>query len=152
MLRGSTTLKTAVVGNILALVSSSLAVGVVCFMLSATGYSNVSREERACQLRILVGRPQPPFEHHSSIRQCIQDDFRIDRSIAELPSRKIHGRFFEHYGHRPLGGGMKPPMTSNMLPLKKCIELLFVVKPREWFSLVCVPSLAPVNQVCIKGV
>jgi hypothetical protein len=35
------------VGKILALVSPALAVGVVCFMLFATGYSYVSMEERA---------------------------------------------------------------------------------------------------------
>jgi hypothetical protein len=35
------------VGKILALVSPTLAVGVVCFMLFATGYSYVSMEERA---------------------------------------------------------------------------------------------------------
>ena len=34
-------------GKILALVSPALAVGVVCFMLFATGYSYVSMEERA---------------------------------------------------------------------------------------------------------
>jgi hypothetical protein len=35
------------VGKILALVSPALAVGVVCFMLFATGYTYVSMEERA---------------------------------------------------------------------------------------------------------
>jgi hypothetical protein len=35
------------VGKVLALVSPALAVGVVCFMLFATGYSYVSMEERA---------------------------------------------------------------------------------------------------------
>jgi hypothetical protein len=35
------------VGKILALVSSALAVGVVCFMLFATGYISVSMEDRA---------------------------------------------------------------------------------------------------------
>jgi hypothetical protein len=35
------------VGKILALVSPALAVGVVCFMLFATGYSYVSMEKRA---------------------------------------------------------------------------------------------------------
>jgi uncharacterized membrane protein len=35
------------VGKILALVSPALALGVVCFMLFATGYSYVSMEERA---------------------------------------------------------------------------------------------------------
>ena len=54
----------------------------------------------------------------------------MDRSFAELPSRKILGGFFEHYGYRLLGVGMKTPMTSNMLPLKKCIEFPFIVKPR----------------------
>jgi uncharacterized membrane protein len=34
------------VGKVLALVSPALAVGVVCFMLFATGYSQVSMEER----------------------------------------------------------------------------------------------------------
>jgi uncharacterized membrane protein len=37
----------AQVGKVLALVSPALAVGVVCFMLFATGYSQVSMEERA---------------------------------------------------------------------------------------------------------
>jgi hypothetical protein len=37
----------AQVGKVLALVSPALAVGVVCFMLFATGYSFVSMEERA---------------------------------------------------------------------------------------------------------
>ena len=37
----------ALVGKILALVSPTLAVGVGCLMLFATGYSYVSREERA---------------------------------------------------------------------------------------------------------
>jgi ABC-type Na+ efflux pump permease subunit len=35
------------VGKVLALVSPALAVGVVCLMLFATGYSYVSMEERA---------------------------------------------------------------------------------------------------------
>jgi hypothetical protein len=35
------------VGKVLALVSPALAVGIVCFMLFATGYSYVSMEERA---------------------------------------------------------------------------------------------------------
>jgi|SRR5829696_550557 hypothetical protein len=37
----------AKVGKVLALVSPALAVGVVCFLLFATGYSQVSMEERA---------------------------------------------------------------------------------------------------------
>jgi hypothetical protein len=37
----------AQVGKVLALVSPALAVGVVCFMLFATGYSYESKEERA---------------------------------------------------------------------------------------------------------
>jgi hypothetical protein len=35
------------VGKVLALVSPALALGVVCFMLFATGYSYVSTEDRA---------------------------------------------------------------------------------------------------------
>jgi hypothetical protein len=35
------------VGKMLALVSPALAVGIVCFMLFATGYSYVSKEQRA---------------------------------------------------------------------------------------------------------
>ena len=35
------------VGKVLALVSPALAVGIVCFMLFATGYSYVSKEQRA---------------------------------------------------------------------------------------------------------
>ena len=37
----------ALVGKVLALASPALAVGVVCFMLFATGYSYVSKEQRA---------------------------------------------------------------------------------------------------------
>jgi hypothetical protein len=40
-------MNSARVGKILALVSPALAVGVVCFMLLATGYSYVSMEDRA---------------------------------------------------------------------------------------------------------
>jgi hypothetical protein len=40
-------MNSARVGKVLALVSFALAVGVVCFMLFATGYSQVSMEERA---------------------------------------------------------------------------------------------------------
>ena len=40
-------MNSARVGKVLALVSPALAVGVVCFMLFATGYSQVSMEERA---------------------------------------------------------------------------------------------------------
>jgi hypothetical protein len=40
-------MNSARVGKVLALVSPVLAVGVVCFMLFATGYSYVSQEERA---------------------------------------------------------------------------------------------------------
>ena len=40
-------MNSARVGKVLALVSLALAVGVVCFMLFATGYSQVSMEERA---------------------------------------------------------------------------------------------------------
>jgi hypothetical protein len=40
-------MNSARVGKILALVSPALAVGVVCFMLLATGYSYVSIEDRA---------------------------------------------------------------------------------------------------------
>ena len=40
-------MNSARVGKVLALISPALAVGVVCFMLFATGYSQVSMEERA---------------------------------------------------------------------------------------------------------
>ena len=40
-------MNSARVGKVLALVSPALAVGVVCVMLFATGYSYVSREDRA---------------------------------------------------------------------------------------------------------
>jgi hypothetical protein len=40
-------MNSARVGKVLALVSPALAVGVVCFMLFATGYSQASMEERA---------------------------------------------------------------------------------------------------------
>ena len=40
-------MNSARVGKVLALVSPALAVGVVCFMLFATGYSQMSMEERA---------------------------------------------------------------------------------------------------------
>ena len=43
------------VGKVLALVSPALAVGVVCFMLFATGYSYVSKEQR-------VGLEDDPVE------------------------------------------------------------------------------------------
>ena len=39
-------MNSAKVGKVLALVSPALAVGVVCFLLFATGYSQVSMEER----------------------------------------------------------------------------------------------------------
>src|SRR5215212_8920795 len=86
------------------------------------------------------------------LRQSSQDEVRIGRSFAELPSRILGGSFFEHYGYRPLEGGIKTPMTSNMLPLKKCIELLLIVKPREGLSPVGVPFLASVDQVFVKRV
>ena len=45
----------AQVGKVLALVSPALAVGVVCFMLFATGYSYVSMEERAGPPEVNLG-------------------------------------------------------------------------------------------------
>ena len=49
----------AKVGKVLALVSPALAVGVVCFLLFATGYSQVSMEER-------VGPPEGDPEEAAS--------------------------------------------------------------------------------------
>jgi hypothetical protein len=36
-----------------------------------------------------------------------------------------------------------------MLPLKKCIEFPFIVKPKEGFFMVGVPFLAPFDQVFV---
>jgi hypothetical protein len=43
-------------------------------------------------------------------------------------------------------------MTANMLPLQKGIEFLVIVYARKWFFVVGVPSLAPVDQIFVKGV
>ena len=55
-------MNSARVGKVLALVSPALAVGVVCFMLFATGYSYVSMEVAASCGSSLAGR-----NLHSSI-------------------------------------------------------------------------------------